>query len=118
MSVKLPKQWRHWCKLARLRLQASKFRWRNSHRLNGYDTKRAWRWFYLEGHGRVWRVNDKAMFECGDTYEEFDRWALCTIKRTSLPKTRDQFLAAVKALLAEHRSDPANSQTLQVDEVR
>jgi hypothetical protein len=42
------------------------------------------------------------MFQCGDTYERFDRWARCTIHEVPLPKTKAEFLAAVKSLLLQH----------------
>ena len=40
------------------------------------------------------------MLECGDTYANFDRWALCNIDEVPMPKTRDEFREAVKTLLA------------------
>ena len=40
------------------------------------------------------------MFQCGDTYDQFDRWALCDIKQVPAPTTLASFLAAVNSLLA------------------
>lgn len=56
--------------------------------------------FYPRGRGRHWRVNDRGMFQRGDTYAEFDRWALSSIKEVPLPKTKAEFIQAVKALAA------------------
>lgn len=74
---KLPKQWRHWCA--------------NQHLKPTGRGRRRWGWFYLKGRGRVWRVNDKGMFQRGDTYADFDRWALCSIIETPMPKTQAEF---------------------------
>ena len=54
----------------------------------------------LRGRGYYWRVNCDGMLECGDTYANFDRWALCNIDEVPMPKTRDEFREAVKTLLA------------------
>lgn len=82
-----PKQWNHWCRKAGLEAH--------------YKQHGPWR--YMKGHGRYWRLNDKSVFECGDTYEEFDRWALCTRTQILMPITEAEFMAAVEYLLAEHR---------------
>lgn len=83
--MKLPKQWKHWC------------------RINGlhpcYKGKRDFDWFCLRGCGYVWRVNCYDELECGDKIEEFDRWALCDIERTSVPRGKEHFKAAVDSLL-------------------
>lgn len=83
--IRLPKQWRHWCAGQRLR---PVYGWREGHV-----------WFYLRGRGHYWRVNDQGMFQRGDNYADFDRWALCDIKELPLPKTKAEFDAAVKELL-------------------
>lgn len=89
----LPKQWKDWCRAAGLKCR------------RGYgDQRRKSRWLYLHGHGREWRVNDKWEFQCGDTYADFDRWALCDIRSTPLPTNRAEFVAAVRALLLAHQS--------------
>lgn len=84
----LPKQWKHWCKANKLRLQ-------NTHRC----TSNRGEWIYLIGHGHVWRINDENMFQMGDNYETFDRWALCDIEMVSLPKSLTEFNEAVKTLI-------------------
>lgn len=92
-NVKLPKQWGDWCRAARLK-PAGK----------GRKQRGKYKYFYLVGRGRVWRVNMYAAFECGDTYEAFDRWALCDIRRVDiLPKTKAEFVAVVRQLLEEHK---------------
>ena len=83
VAVRLPKQWKHWCRQAGLRPR---------------DGRRG-RWLYLRGRGREWRVNYFAMLQRGDTYAEFDRWALCQIAEAPIPKTRDQFVQTVEYLL-------------------
>jgi hypothetical protein len=42
------------------------------------------------------------MLQCGDTYEDFDRWALCDIREVLCPTTKEEFKSAVAALLAAH----------------
>ena len=91
--VKLPKQWKHWCKVNNLR----------PHKPKGWASQ-THDWFYLKGQGRHWRVNCYSEFECGDTYAEFDRWAMCTIASTSLPQTQLEFTQVVAKLIAEHSS--------------
>ena len=78
--IKLPKQWKHWCADSKLRVCDNKG-------------------FYLKGRGRHWRLNCHEMFECGDTYDEFDRWARCKIESVLMPKTRAEFRTVVKHLL-------------------
>lgn len=88
-DIILPKQWEHWCRLARLRLQGTD-RWGRGVQKRG---------FYLRGRGHHWRVNCFGIFQLGDTYEEFDRWALCTINEVMMPTTKADFLASVEYLL-------------------
>jgi len=47
----------------------------------------------------MWRVNCHGMFERGDTYADFDRWALCDIKSVQVPITKADFRMAVNYLL-------------------
>lgn len=94
MTIKLHKSWKDWCRAAGLRP-----------RNKGRDKRGlSHTWFYLHGHGREWRVNCYNMLECGDTYAEFDRWALCDIRSAPMPKTRAEFVATVKKLVASHSS--------------
>ena len=83
----LPKSWKHWCKDMKLKLHGRKFSKANHH------------WFYLKGRGHYWRLNCHSIFECGDTYEEFDRWARCDIESMPMPTTRDEFRKAVRSML-------------------
>ena len=87
MVDKLPKQWKHWCKLAGLRP------------VGKYVSYSRWTWYTLKGKGFYWRVNCYGMFQRGDSYAEFDRWALCDISETAMPKTEKEFLNAVQHLL-------------------
>lgn len=91
MVDKLPKQWKHWCKLAGLRPEGKRNRYN--------DWRQTWSWFSLKGKGFCWRVNCHGMFQRGDSYAEFDRWALCDIDETTMPKTEKEFLNAVRHLL-------------------
>lgn len=87
----LPKQWRHWCKQAGLKPT--------------WKSRRQYAWYSLKGHGRHWRVAFRQkegyyLFQVGDTYGEFDRWAVCDrIEESSVPKSRDEFISTVKHLL-------------------
>lgn len=89
---KLPRQWKDWCAAAKLRPR------------DKVCDRRGLRsaWFYLHGHGREWRVNCDFALQCGDTYADFDRWALCNIHQAPLPTSKAQFQATVRALLAAH----------------
>lgn len=87
-KIVLPKQWKHWCKDQKLTVHG-----RGSRKRMDY-------WFYLKGRGHYWRVDCDGLLQRGDTYADFDRWALCSIEEVAMPKTRAQFRAAVKKLLA------------------
>ncbi len=89
--VILPRSWHHWCpRYGLYRVGAP-----------------CGAWYYLKGLGRHWRVTDAGMFQCGDTYANFDRWALCSpIYETELPKTSEEFIDAVLYLLGKH-NDPS-----------
>lgn len=87
-SPKLPKQWKDWCASMKLKLHG-----RSTSRNQGF-------WFNLKGRGHYWRVNCHGMFQRGDNYEDFDRWALCDIDECPLPQTKAEFQKAVRELLA------------------
>lgn len=89
--MKLPKQWKHWCADQRLKRHGQVY------------GKNKSQWHYLQGRGFHWRVNDKGMFQRGDNYEDFDRWALCDIAELPMPRTRAEFRAAVAELLRRSR---------------
>ena len=79
--IKLPKQWRHWVKLAGLKPE----------RIRGRGNL-----LYLVGNGRRWRVDMYGVLNKGETLDTFDRWANSTEDNFPLPKTRDEFLRIVK----------------------
>lgn len=86
----LPKQWEHWARSMRL----------EPHHSHGTRSPRRASWMYLQGRGHYWRVNCHGMLQCGDTYADFDRWALCrNIVELPMPKTRQQFRVTVLVLL-------------------
>lgn len=87
--IRLPKQWRHWCADQHLKPQS---------------TRRGSRdWLYLVGRGHHWRVNSDNVLQIGDSYAEFDRWALCDLIELPIPQTRQQFREAVKRLILEKK---------------
>jgi len=89
MVGKLPKQWKYWCRKYGLKPYT---RWK---RRSKYS-RSIHSWFYLEGFGRVWRVNCWNEFQVGDLLEEFDRWALCNpIISVEIPKTEKEFELAI-----------------------
>ena len=86
MSVKLPKQWRHWCKLMKLKPEG-----RGKYNL---------RHFALIGRGRRWRVNMYGQFQMSEPHETFDRWANsvdCSVY--PLPNTKTEFIKNVNEML-------------------
>lgn len=86
--MKLPKQWKRWCKIAGLK--PIKYR------------RDKWSYYYLKGHERYWRINRHDMFQCGDTYHEFDRWANSEIRECPIPQSQQQFVDAVQDLLYQY----------------
>lgn len=112
MSPKLPKQWKHWCQKAGLD--------RHTRTRGVHKGRYPGAWLYLKGRGRVWRLNDKGMFQCGDTYAEFDRWALCDIEALPRPNSLAEFLTTVEQLLqrkatAGHGPDNPVSPSYRAD---
>ena len=86
MSLKLPKQWRHWCKLMKLKPEG-----RGKYQL---------RYFALVGRGRHLRVNMYGEFQMSEKHEKFDRWANSLEKTAPMPKTKYEFIKTVKEMLA------------------
>ena len=94
MSVQLPKQWKHWCRKAGLRPES-----------DGKHTRRSGAWWSLNGRGRKWRValrevrdQNDCIFQAGDSYDDFDRWALSERRNFEIPKTWNEFKAAVDSV--------------------
>lgn len=81
---------------------------RPAYKLSG-KAKNLRNWFYLVGKGYHWRVTCDTTLQIGDTYEKFDRWALCDREEVPLPKTHEEFRQAVKQLLAAKSPTPALS---------
>lgn len=85
---KLPKQWKHWCR-------------KNGLRIKGRYKRHSSSAFYPVGHDHHWRLNCYEMFELGDSFEDFDRWALCDIVSVLRPKSLAEFTKAVTHLLEQ-----------------
>ncbi len=95
---KLPKQWKQWCRRAGLKP-------------HGGGNRSAWRWFYLEGRGRYWRVNCHGMLDVSCPRVDFDRWALSHRASLPCPVTCERdFLATVQQLLDQVRSLPESAE--------
>lgn len=88
MASRIPKQWKHWCKLNGLKPYP-----RSSRKLSA--------WLYLQGHGHVWRVNRHDIFQRGDAIAEFDRWALCGTVEPVISYTMPTTLADFTATVSE-----------------
>lgn len=106
MSVKLPKQWKHWCRRAGLRPESS-----------GQWARSMSAWMSLNGQGRKWRIalrdvsnQDDCIFQAGDTYDEFDRWALSERRDFEIPQTWAEFKAAVDSVHGMKTLNPFQSQ--------
>lgn len=90
--MKLPKQWKHWCKKANLRPESTSGGW---HRTR-------WAYTYLNGRGRKWRIalkdvnKDQRVFQAGNRYDNFDRWALSERFDFDIPKTWAEFKSVVE----------------------
>lgn len=92
IEIKLPKQWKHWCQKAGLRIHGAAWTGRNKKY-----------WCYLKGRGFVWRINCFGHFQRGDTHEEFDRWALCRIDQIDhIPASETEFLNTVELLISKY----------------
>jgi hypothetical protein len=92
VEIKLPKQWKHWCQKAGLRMHGATWTGRNKKY-----------WCYLKGRGFVWRINCFGHFQRGDTHEEFDRWALCQIDQINhIPQSEAEFLNTVELLISKY----------------
>jgi hypothetical protein len=91
--IKLPKQYRHWCKLANLR-PIGKYK-----RRYGFSGK-YYQYCYLKGRGRTWRVNSDGLFQMSEPYDTFDRWANSFFSEMEIPKTYKEFLAGIQSMEA------------------
>lgn len=85
MKHKLPKQWKHWLALAKLKTRG----------------RQPWQQWNFYGRGRHFRINCHGQFQVSQKFQEFDRWANSLwVTTEGIPKTRDEFLARVQQLLA------------------
>jgi len=95
MIVKLPKQWKYWCRKYGLKPHVL---WRRNSRY----TRSTPAWFYLTGYDRVWRVNHNGLFQIGDLLTKFERWSLCNpIISVEIPKTEKEFELAIVEMNSE-----------------
>lgn len=79
-EFKLPKQWTHWCKKAKLK------------------TKRNDK-YHFEGRGFYWRINCYGELQRSCVIEEFNKWGdslQVTVDR--FPRTEDEFVKFVKIM--------------------
>ena len=91
LEVKLPKQWKDWCRKSGLRAVNS-----------GFKLGRKYDYLNLKGKGRQWRVNCYGDFQCSDRYAEFDRWANSHIELDRIPQSLKEFRDTVRILSARH----------------
>lgn len=84
--IVLPKQWRHWCKLMKLKPEGRGYRHRH-------------RYYALIGRGRHWRINMYGEFQMSEKHETFDRWANSLEKSVPMPLNEKDFKNAVKEML-------------------
>lgn len=90
VEVKLPKQWKDWCKQCGLRATNSGFK---LGKFKKYD------YFTLKGKGRHWRVNCYGELQCSERYENFDRWANSHQESESMPVSFVDFRNVVYTLM-------------------
>ncbi len=85
----LPKQWKHWCRKANLSPAGLR---------RGFNSRKIYAWYTLQGRGYHWRVTNSYMLQIGDSYSEHDRWALASVVETPLPANETEFINAVNKL--------------------
>ena len=86
--IKLPKQWKHWARLAGLKATGRAF-----------HSRGLYAGLYLRGKNRNWRVTCHGDFECSCPLEHFDRWANSHgAYAVKFPQNEAEFLAIVKQL--------------------
>ena len=90
-KTRLPRQWKHWCKSAKLK---------PSHR--GFE-RNSTSWRYLKGRGHFWRVNMHGILQMGDTYTVFDRWANSARIDRAVPSSKIDFEETIHDMLREWR---------------
>ena len=103
--MKLHKSWKHWCRKYGLRIHCS-------YRTTRYSRKE-YGWFYLKGKGHVWRINCDDQLEMGDTYAEFDRWALCDVVSVDMNTITNekQFKAAIDRLIVMKKESKESKES-------
>lgn len=110
-EYKLPKQWKHWVRSAGLGLGKPRRKWERNMNLH---------WINLVGRGHQWRINMYGEFQCGDTNEKFDRWALSNnvFVDFGIFKSRDQFVKIVKQMVEFHHKTYPDGYTVDDDQDR
>lgn len=95
-EIKLPKQWKDWCRAAGLGLNKP---------IRPYQ-RNTKSWFYLVGRGHQWRISMYGEFQCGDSLSDFDRWARSynVYVDFDIFKSRDQFVKIVKQMVKFHEA--------------
>ena len=82
-TIKLPKQWHHWCYRLKLEDTIKRRKYRN-------------KFVSLKGHGRLWRINSLGQFQYSEIYEMFDKWSNSTEGTFDMPTTFKELEFIVK----------------------
>ena len=84
----LPKQWKHWLRIAGFKISAR----------YGSDINPV---YYWEGFGRHWRINCYGELQASECYDNFDRWANSVFYTTSgVPQNQKEFIERVTLIRA------------------
>ena len=87
--MKLPKQWYHWCYKAGLKY-------------DGDARRNKWKYCYLRGRNRMWRINCHGQLDMSCTIDKFDRWANShEFSIDELPTNEKQFLQVIEFMLQQ-----------------
>ena len=84
MAVKLPKQFKHWCRLTRMKPRDT-------------NIKCKLRWYNLEDEDRFFQVNDTHI-SVSCRKENFDKMQNSTMLIFSIPKTKREFLTMLATI--------------------
>lgn len=104
--IALPKQWKDWCTRMNLRPSYS------------YHNRAIRNWMYLVGRNRVWRINNRYVFQIGEERCDFDRWANSTIYGQPLvAKNFHEFQKMILRLekIAEYGIELPDGDTIPLD---
>ena len=94
MNISLPKQWKHWCKKAGLRV--------DSPRYHSWYSRKDYYWTSLRSSTRCWRIDVNGLLCVSCHRDDFDRWANSEVTKYPFPQSEKELCDIVAAWESEN----------------